>query len=251
MMKKGSETVVIRRSQINLNPINPKKHTDEQIKLQRKNLKKVGFLGGIVWNSETGNLVDGHRRVKAMDLDKKYDGTPETDYDIKVEKVEFDDKTEKEQLTYMAVGNSKADFNLIARYVDDIDYSNVGLSEDDYRKIQMLSDRGPDVDTGMESYDDFITPPDPPVYELPDEDEKTSEDFVREHEEKPKMTKDEVKKEKQHCDNVASGRQSSQDLYVFLSFENFENKMAFCELMGFVPTNSMMIKGEEVMRLIQ
>lgn len=249
-MKKGSETVTIMRSSINLNPINPKLHTDEQVKLQKKNLKKVGFLGGIVWNSETGNLVDGHRRIKAMDLINKYDGTPETDYEIKVEKVEFDEKTEKEQLTYMAVGNSKADYNLIARYVGDIDYADVGLSEDDYKKIQMLSDRGPDVETGMESMDDFITY-DEPVYDLPDTDEKTSEDFVREHDEKPKMTKEEVKKEKAHCDNVASGRQSSQDLYVFLSFENIENKALFCELMGFVPTNSMMVKGEDVMRLIQ
>ena len=238
------------RSQINLNPINPKLHTDEQVKLQKKNLKKVGFLGGIVWNGETGNLVDGHRRIKAMDLMNKYDGTPETDYEIKVERVEFDEKTEKEQLTYMAVGNSKADYNLIAKYVGDIDYADVGLSEEDYKKIQQLTDHET-VDVGMDSMDDFITEYEEPVYDLPDEDEKTSDDFVREHEEKPKMTKDEVKKEKQHCDNVASGRQSSQDLYVFLSVDNMENKAMFCELLGFVPTNSMMIKGEEVMRLIQ
>ena len=38
---KQSETKIINRSQINLNPINPKRHTDEQIKQQKKNLKKV------------------------------------------------------------------------------------------------------------------------------------------------------------------------------------------------------------------
>lgn len=251
-MKKGSETVTIMRSQIKLNPFNPKNHSDKEIALQKKNLKKVGFLGGIVYNIETGNLVDGHRRVKALDLINKYDGTPETDYEIKVEQVEFDEKTEKQQLTYMAVGNSKADYNLIARYVGDIDYVDAGLSEEDFKKIQMLSDRGPEVDTGMESMDDtFIAPYDEPVYDLPDTDEKTSDDFVQEHAEKPKMTKEEVKKEKEHCDNVATGRQSTQDLYVFLSFDNIENKALFCELMGFVPTNSMMVKGEDVMRLIQ
>ena len=47
---KQSETRIIKRSQINLNPINPKRHSDERIRLQKKNLQKVGFLGGIVWN---------------------------------------------------------------------------------------------------------------------------------------------------------------------------------------------------------
>lgn len=45
---KQSETRIIKRSKINLNPINPKRHSDERVKLQKKNLQKVGFLGGIV-----------------------------------------------------------------------------------------------------------------------------------------------------------------------------------------------------------
>ena len=51
---KQSETRIIKRSKINLNPINPKRHSDERVKLQKKNLQKVGFLGGIVWNGEIG-----------------------------------------------------------------------------------------------------------------------------------------------------------------------------------------------------
>ena len=65
---KQSETRNIKRSEINLNLVNPKRHTEDAVKLQKKNLQKVGFLGGIVWNERTGNLIDGHRRVKAMDL---------------------------------------------------------------------------------------------------------------------------------------------------------------------------------------
>ena len=87
-MKKGSETIIIKRSEIALNPFNPKNHSDEEINLQKKNLKKVGFLGGIVWNKTTGRLLDGHRRIKALDLINKYDGT--NDYEIKVECAEFD-----------------------------------------------------------------------------------------------------------------------------------------------------------------
>ena len=96
MTIKTSETSVIKRSQINLNPLNPKRHTEEAIKQQKKNLQKIGFLGGIVWNKLSGNLIDGHRRVYAMDLLYKYDGSKEADYDIKVEVCELNEKTEKE-----------------------------------------------------------------------------------------------------------------------------------------------------------
>ena len=136
-MIKNSETKIIKRSQINLNPINPKRHTDRAVKLQEKNLKKVGFLGGIVWNRNTGNLIDGHRRIMAMDLYYKYDGA--NDYDVKVESVELDDKTEKEQLTYMAVGNTKPDIDLIAKYIGDIDpikYQDLGFDDNQISVIK-------------------------------------------------------------------------------------------------------------------
>ena len=55
-MKKGSETKIIKRSQINLNPCNPKVHTDADIKQQKANIKKVGLIGGIQWNETTGIL---------------------------------------------------------------------------------------------------------------------------------------------------------------------------------------------------
>lgn len=110
---KNSETIVIKRSQIHLNPCNPKRHSDKQIEKQKANIKKVGFLGGIVWNKRTGNLIDGHRRVMALDIINKYDGT-NNDYDIKVEACDLSDKEEKSQLTYMALGNTKADYALVA-----------------------------------------------------------------------------------------------------------------------------------------
>ena len=248
--QKGSETVEIMRSQILLNPKNPKVHSDEQVKSQVKNIRKNGYLGGIIWNEESGNLVDGHRRVMALDIIHKYDGSPETDYPVKVEKVVFDKKTELEQLTYSALGNSKADYNLVARYIDDIDYRDVGISDEDYQRIRELSPMVADV--GMASMDeDFISTDYEPATELNDADDKTAEDIIREHKEKPKMTKEQVKAEKKKCDNVASNRQENQDLYVFLSFETLEDKFAFCELLGETPTNSMMVSGERVLGLIE
>ena len=90
---KQSETITINRSQINLNPYNPKRHTDKEIKNQLANLKKVGFNGGIKWNKVTGNLIVGHRSFKAMVIYYKYDGTNDTVYHVKVEAVDFDEKT--------------------------------------------------------------------------------------------------------------------------------------------------------------
>ena len=152
---KQSETRIIKRSQINLNPINPKRHSDEKVKLQKKNLQKVGFLGGIVWNESSGNLIDGHRRIKAMDLHYKYDGTPDTDYDVKVEVVSLDEKTEKEQLTYMAIGNTKPDIDLIANYISDIDYSDVGLDIGELNDILAINMETPSL---VDSLDDLLSP---------------------------------------------------------------------------------------------
>lgn len=244
-MKKGSETTTVMRSTIRMNPSNIKRHQDKDIKLQVKNIRKVGALGGIVANKD-GVLIDGHRRIMALDIIHKYDGTPETDYEVKIEQVDFDEKTVKNQMAYMALGNSKADYNLVANIIGDIDYRDVGISEEDYQKILDLHPAAAEV--GMGDFDDaFITP----LPELDDSDEKTAEDIIREHEEKPKMTKEQVKAEKRKCDNVASNRQETQDLYVFLSFGSLENKIAFCDLLGVTPTNSLMVSGEAVLGLVE
>lgn len=50
----------------------------------QKNFKTVGYLGGIVWNQLSSYLVSGHKRVQTLDIINNYDGTPETDYEIKV-----------------------------------------------------------------------------------------------------------------------------------------------------------------------
>ncbi len=239
---KQSETKIIKRSQINLNPFNPKRHTDEQVKLQRRNLKKVGFLGGIVWNETSGNLIDGHRRIKALDLIHKYDGTPATDYEVKVEAVQMDDKTEKEQMTYMAVGNSKADYNLIATYAPDIDYSSVGLTEEQYNEILSLR-QAESVDAIPAWDNDFI------MTEL-DVAERTNEEVQTEIENRPKMTREQVRAEKKKCDNIAQNRQEEADLYAIINFDNEDMRLAFCELLGIPDTPYLNLRGEPVYRLM-
>jgi len=231
---KQSETITINRTQINLNPYNPKKHTDKEIKNQLANLKKVGFNGGIKWNKVTGNLIDGHRRIKAMDMYYKYDGTPETDYQVKVEAVEFDEKTEKEQLTYEALGNTRADYSLVAEYINDIDYTNLGLSDYDINELSNfivdINDYTPEVET----YEDLITTTQIEAKDLPTYEDK----------------KEQVKQMKQQVKEKAIERQKDEDAFITLSFSTYEAKSAFCEIIGIDP-DERFAKGETVLNMIE
>lgn len=234
---KQSETRVIKRSQVNINPINPKRHSDEKVKLQKKNLQKVGFLGGIVWNEKSGNLIDGHRRIKAMDLHYKYDGTPDTDYDVKVEVVNLDEKTEKEQLTYMAVGNTKPDIDLIAGYISDIDYADVGLDIGELNDILSINT---EMLSLSDSLDDLLSPvPSLDEIETPVIDEKTYEE-----------KKEHMKAVKQQVRDSAIEKQQNEEAYITLSFSSCNAKEDFCDLLG-ISTDDKFVKGEDVLRLIK
>jgi hypothetical protein len=93
---------LIKRSQINMADYNPRKITPEAKQKLRTNLEARGVMGGIVWNTVTGNLVAGHQRLKIMDKDNKYRADdPKTDYDIWVTKVELTEQEEKEQNIFL------------------------------------------------------------------------------------------------------------------------------------------------------
>ena len=255
-MKKGSETKVIKRSQINLNPCNPKHHTDAEIKQQKANIRKVGLLGGIQWNESTGNLIDGHKRVMSCDLIQGYDGTPETDYDIKVEAVDFDEKTEKEQMVFQAKATTnRIDYNVVASFIDEIDFKAAGFTETENEQIRLLQeDLDKTIGGEMEDFaDDFIaetiSSTDVPVTELVNT-EKTSDEIVAEHAAKPKMSREEVREQKQHCTDVASNRQVNIDNYVFVDFESLEQKQLLCDMLNVVMESSMRITGSQLLGLL-
>ena len=223
---KTSETITIKRSQIQFNPINPKHHLDRQVKLQEKNIKRVGFLGGIVWNKSTGNLVDGHRRIMALDAINKYDGS--NDYDVKVEAVELDKDTEKEQLTYMAVGNTKPDLSLVAEYIGDIDpikYHDLGFSDSELRDILSFNNDSPLLD---EPFDSLLSS------EQTDAEER----------------KENVRSVRERVNEIATNRENKENAFVMLSFSSYEAKCDFMDVMGVSPAERF-VKGEEVLKLIQ
>ena len=214
---KQSETIEIMRSQINLNPFNPKRHSDSKVKEQKKNLQQVGFLGGVTWNRITGNLIDGHRRIKAMDLHYGYDGTPSTDYKVKVEAVDFDEKQEKEQMTYMALGNTKADYQLIAEYLLDIDYTAAGIDEYELKQIQSF---------------------------IPARDEVCPVELT------PEERKAKIKEAKQKQIEAAGERYSELTSYLTISFSSAEEKRMLCELIG-IAEEEKFIPGSRILEMIE
>lgn len=234
---KQSETKTIRRSAINFNPLNPKRHADDAITLQAKNIKKVGILGGIVINEATGNILDGHRRVMALDKLHKYDGTPDTDYDIKVEATSLSDKEEKEQMTYMAIGNTAADLDLIAKYANEIDTKDLGLTEAEIAALEQFtkSEDILNVDNKIEDFFDFLPTATMPV--------KGAEN----------LTPEEKKAKVLEGKSVNNGNAERYDLntsaQIILSFKDTETKYYFASFFG--DERADVISGENVIKLIE
>lgn len=240
---KTSETRIIQRSQISLNPYNPKRHTEERVKQQKKNLQKIGYLGGITWNELSGNLIDGHRRIQAMDLYYKYDGTPETDYDIKVEVVQLDPKQEKEQMTYMALGNTRADLELVARYFPEIDANAAGIDDAYLKELStFVTIEAPATEIETLDIDDLLPAPKEEVIF-----EEETEDIV---EPTPEDKKAKVKAAKEAVREQSEERVRNESAYLTLSFSDYATKVEFCELVGIDP-DCAFCKGEEVMAHIE
>jgi hypothetical protein len=245
---KTSESVVIKRSEINFAPYNPRDENPNVIKSLKKNFKSVGYMGGIVWNALSGNLVGGDKRIKAMDQIYNYDGTPETDYDVKVERVELAEKEEIEQNIYLNNPSVQGtyDFEKLANLLPEIDTTRAGLTSDD---LDLIAAYVPDVDFGNNKpiMDDIASL----GAEL---DEKTAYEKAQKKAEKQAETdKPETKpfeyrdvKQKQHD----AAQQAVREKYVTLSFTTYDAKYLFMTRFGFDPEETI-IKGEEFDKKLQ
>lgn len=130
-----SESVILNRAEILNAPYNPRKITPEAFKALKKNIKDVGLLGGIVVNKRTMFIVSGHKRLEALDaLEKR------SDYQIRVEMVDMDEKTEKEQNIFMNSSSVQGEFDLdmLKTMLPDIDYEQAGLTEADLNVIGVV-----------------------------------------------------------------------------------------------------------------
>lgn len=217
MKHKSSESITIQRSEINLADYNPRKLSDTARKQLKANIKRLGIMGGIVWNEVTGNLVSGHQRISILD---EINGYPKNDYAITVEKVDLSDKEEKEQNIFL---NSKSvqgefDSDLMANIITDIDPILAGLDEYD---LTMLSLETPSIDfTDIMKKAEMLSPPTAP------------------------QSKEEIKAKKEKYSSEVDDRWEGEPT-VTLSFDSFQNKAEFMEALG-KDLYDKIIKGEEV-----
>ena len=217
MKHKSSESITIQRSEINLADYNPRKLSDAARKQLKANIKRLGIMGGIVWNEATGNLVSGHQRISILD---EINGYPKNDYAITVEKVDLSDKEEKEQNIFL---NSKSvqgefDSDLMANIITDIDPILAGLDEYD---LTMLSLETPSIDfTDIMKKAEMLSPPTAP------------------------QSKEEIKAKKEKYSSEVDDRWEGEPT-VTLSFDSFQNKAEFMEALG-KDLYDKIIKGEEV-----
>ncbi len=219
-----SETVEIERSQINFAPYNPRKENKRVIDELKKNFKKVGFLGGVVWNKQTGNLVGGHKRIMALDL---IHGYPENDYMVKVEMIDLDLKTEKEQNIFL--NNKKVqgetDYTLLAVLVNEgIEIHNCGLDESD---LQMLTALVPNFE---------IKPP------------ENIQDNIKELEKPYEERKKQIQDLKKEIKNDIFKDQRAA--YVTITFDDWGAKCEFMERFGY-NSDDLYIKGELFEQIIE
>lgn len=148
------ESREIQRSDINFANYNPRKITQEARKNLKANLKRVGLLGGIVWNEVTGNLVSGHQRISVIDEVNKYNPDTRTnDYLIRVEVVHMDEKTEKEQNIFTKEGKENKDINRSNNFYEDSKENQIVR----HNEVQKIKDRisnqnSFEKDNGMLSY---------------------------------------------------------------------------------------------------
>jgi hypothetical protein len=220
---KQSETVTIKRSQIKFAPYNPRKKNPKVVAELKKNFKRVGYLGGVVWNVKTGFLVSGHKRIEAMDLIHGYTGSKEKDYSIKVERINVEDKTEREQNIFMNSQTVQGEFDMdmLATMIPGIDYSLAGLDESDITLIESQSayDILGDASTG-----NILS--DMAEIEKPYEERKEA-----------------IKQAKQQQKKRIEDYYNEGETYFMVSFDSVENKVAFLERFGFNPDDKY-IKGE-------
>lgn len=246
---KQSDTRTVLRSSFSFSDYNPRTISDDARKKLKANIKKNGIIGGLVVNEQTGNLVSGHQRISIADEVNKYD--PETgknDYEIKVEIIDVDLKTEKELNIFF---NSKSvqgemDYAKLAIMIPDIDIDIAGLDDVDMSFIEMEMPEPVEVD--VPTFEPQASKKEKSITQELDNSVSTPEASISEMEreeleEKSRQEKiDAVKKVKE---SVKENSIYEGDPYFTISFDSYENKVFFLEQFG-ISADVKIIKGEEL-----
>lgn len=249
---KQSETLEINRSEIKLANYNPRKISSEARKTLKANLKRLGLMGGIIWNKSTGNLVGGHQKVGIMDDINKY---PANDYRIKVEAVELSDREEKEQNLFLNNKSAQGDFDdeMMRDLMIDIDYVNAGFS--DFEASLFLPDIDVDMTVSEKTWgindDENFSGLKAETRGKPEGGLDRSVNFKDDTEENKIKRTNDIRKIQERIRNQNSEDKDNGALsYVILSFLTPQSKDNFMIKMGY-DLNESIIEGEDFSEQIE
>lgn len=252
------ESREIQRSIINLANYNPRKIAPEARKSLKANLKRIGLLGGIVWNEVTGNLVSGHQRVSIIDEVNKYNSdTKENDYLIRVEVVRMDEKTEKEQNIFMNNRSVQGEFDsdMLKDMLGGIDYNLAGLNDFDLSMLG-IGDLDFSINDEIWSKDNILNDSLYSIDEITKEGEENkridrSGDFYSDSKENQIARHNEVQKIKDRIGRQNSFEKDNGMLsYVVLSFKSPTERANFMEMFGY-EFDERYIDGKEFMDRVE
>ena len=233
----NSKTIELKRSQIKPASYNPRTISPEGRKQLKRSIKKYGVVGGIVVNQFTGyTIVGGHQKVSVLDeLNKYNEATYENDYNLRVELINVDEKTEKS--LNVALNNPNIggqwDFDALARIVPDIDWKDAGLTDADLNMIG--------VDYLLQTEEENSIADALSDMMVPVSEQKEADKAAKQLERVEKVAH--MKEVKHQVKENAQKQAENMDAYVVLSFDTYEAKAAFCERFGYEP-DMKFIKGE-------
>lgn len=259
----------VMRSEIHPHPMNPRFITPEGKKELKKSVKDFGVLGGIVVNKSNGNvIVSGHQKVLILDeLNKYKDGDPLTDYKLRVELAEMD---EKEELRALVVFNNRRiggewDLDKLPDVLKELgeDKTNVGLTNEDLTLMGIdLNFRTDGEDSIASELDDMMSPVNEAhaadVQKRKEEREAIKQaqkeanamQEAADTEEEWQKKVDRIKEAKAKTKEQAYERALQNEAYIMLSFDNFDNKAEFLSQLGY-PTDIKFVKGEDLVSKVE
>ena len=144
------------------NPRNPRKITDERLKMLKKALEQFGDLSGIVFNRRSKQLVGGHQRLKVLPLDAEIiidrlhetptktgtvaEGHITIDEDtFRYREVDWDDATEKAANIAANQHGGDWDYPQLTEWLHELDALNVDLELAGFTHGELVGLMAPDV----------------------------------------------------------------------------------------------------------
>lgn len=274
-----SEQVTVKRSEIHPSAYNPRKITPEGYKALKRSIKTYGVVGGIVVNRQTGNtIVGGHQKVAVLDeLNKYTEDDPETDYELKVEMIDVEERTEKS--LNVALNNPNVggywDNDRLRELIPDIDYKDAGLTDADLSMIGVeFLFQGEEERAAQDELTAMMADVDA-EHRAEVEQRAVERKAVREAEKAMRQQEEEAQAPteppvdaaeaeaadwqgrvehmmgvKKKLKEDVTGRVNDADAYMMLSFSDFAAKKDFCEKYGYDPYLKF-VKGEEFDRRIE